>query len=157
MAGTAKLTEAVAYLRTSSTTNVGADKDSDKRQRVAIAAFAKRARFAVVDEFYDAAVSGADPIETPARLRSSTRVHRRQWRPHRDSRGRHPLRPRSRHLGASVFLILIKGGVRVLTAAGDDLTNTRRNCLTKLTPMPPGANTKMASGCAAAILESSAA
>ena len=40
--------------------SVGADKDSDKRQRAAIEAFAKRSGFALVDEFYDAAVSGAD-------------------------------------------------------------------------------------------------
>jgi butyrate kinase len=33
---------AVAYLRTSSAANVGADKDSDKRQRAAIEAFAKQ-------------------------------------------------------------------------------------------------------------------
>ena len=35
---------------------------SDKRQRAAIAAFAKANGFVVVDEFYDAAVSGADPV-----------------------------------------------------------------------------------------------
>ena len=33
------------YLRTSSAANVGADRDSDNRQREAIAAFAKRAGF----------------------------------------------------------------------------------------------------------------
>jgi len=60
----AKRTHAVAYLRTASATNVGADRDSDKRQRDAIAAFAKRAGFVIMDEFYDPAVSGADPIET---------------------------------------------------------------------------------------------
>ena len=54
---------AVAYLRTSSATNVGADKDSDKRQRAAIEAFAKPAGFAIVAEYYDAAVSGADPVD----------------------------------------------------------------------------------------------
>jgi DNA invertase Pin-like site-specific DNA recombinase len=54
--------EAVAYLRTSSATNVGGDKDSDKRQRAAIAAFAKAHGYMIVAEFYDAAVSGADPI-----------------------------------------------------------------------------------------------
>jgi len=53
---------AIAYLRTSSTTNAGPDKDSDKRQRAAIAAFAKAHGYAIVDEFYDAAVSGSDPI-----------------------------------------------------------------------------------------------
>ena len=54
---------AIAYLRTSSAANVGADKDSDTRQRDAIAAFAKREGFELVAEFYDAAVSGADPIQ----------------------------------------------------------------------------------------------
>ena len=34
---------AVAYLRTSSAANVGPDRDSEKRQRAAIAAFAKHA------------------------------------------------------------------------------------------------------------------
>ena len=40
-----KRVEAVAYLRTSSAANVGADKHSDKRQREAIQAFAKSAGF----------------------------------------------------------------------------------------------------------------
>jgi len=62
MAGKGKA-QAVAYLRTSSAANVGADKDSERRQREAIHAFAERAGFAVVDEFYDAAVSGADHID----------------------------------------------------------------------------------------------
>ena len=57
-----KLVQAVAYLRTSSSTNTGPDKDSDKRQRAAITAFAKAKGYIVVDEFYDAAVSGADPV-----------------------------------------------------------------------------------------------
>jgi DNA invertase Pin-like site-specific DNA recombinase len=42
---------------------VGADKDSEKRQRAAIEAYAKRAGMTVVDWFYDPAVSGADRIE----------------------------------------------------------------------------------------------
>jgi DNA invertase Pin-like site-specific DNA recombinase len=54
----------MAYLRTSSATNVGPDKDSDRRQREAIEAFAKRAGYEIVGEFYDAVVSGADPVET---------------------------------------------------------------------------------------------
>jgi DNA invertase Pin-like site-specific DNA recombinase len=59
--------KAVAYLRTSSKTNVGPDKDSDKRQLAAINRYAKRAGYEIVDIFYDAAVSGADPInERPA-------------------------------------------------------------------------------------------
>src|SRR5262245_31629062 len=54
---------AVAYLRTSSAANVGPDKDSDKRQRMAIEAFAKRADLTIVGEYYDRAVSGADRID----------------------------------------------------------------------------------------------
>jgi DNA invertase Pin-like site-specific DNA recombinase len=58
-----KVQPAVAYLRTSSAANVGTDKDSDKRQRAAIQAFAKHAGFTIVSEYYDAAVSGADHID----------------------------------------------------------------------------------------------
>ena len=57
-----EIRKAVAYLRTSSRTNVGTDKDSDKRQRAAIEAYAKAAGYEIVEEFYDAAVSGADPV-----------------------------------------------------------------------------------------------
>jgi hypothetical protein len=56
--------KAVAYMRTSSATNVGADKDSEQRQWAAIEGYAKRANVTVVDWFYDPAVSGAYPIET---------------------------------------------------------------------------------------------
>jgi DNA invertase Pin-like site-specific DNA recombinase len=54
----------LAYPRTSSATNVGADKDSDKRQRAAIDSYAAANGVEIVAEYYDAAVSGADPIET---------------------------------------------------------------------------------------------
>jgi DNA invertase Pin-like site-specific DNA recombinase len=58
-------TKALAYLRTSSATNVGADKDSAKRQMSAITAYAKAASYTIVlPPYYDAAVSGADPIDT---------------------------------------------------------------------------------------------
>ena len=57
------MTKAVAYFRTSSATNVGADKDSLKRQQAAVKAFAKGAGYELVDEFYDPAVSGADAID----------------------------------------------------------------------------------------------
>jgi DNA invertase Pin-like site-specific DNA recombinase len=53
---------AVAYYRTSSATNVGADKDSMKRQQDAVSAYASAHRIEIVREFYDAAVSGADPV-----------------------------------------------------------------------------------------------
>jgi len=56
-------TPAIAYLRTSSATNVGADKDSGKRQRATIAAFARRAGYDLVGEYYDQAVRGADALD----------------------------------------------------------------------------------------------
>ena len=62
MAKHRKQVEAVAYLRTSSATNAGPDKDSDKRQRLAIQAFAKAHGYVLVDEFYDEAVKGGDDV-----------------------------------------------------------------------------------------------
>jgi DNA invertase Pin-like site-specific DNA recombinase len=43
---------------------VGPDKDSDRRQRAAITAFAKATGFEIEEWFCDPAVSGADPIDT---------------------------------------------------------------------------------------------
>ena len=43
--------QAVAYLRTSSATNIGADKDSGERQRQAIAAYAGKAGVEIVEEY----------------------------------------------------------------------------------------------------------
>jgi len=123
MAGKGKKVEAVAYIRTSSAANVGADKDSEKRQRAAIEAFAKRSGFALVGEFTDAAVSGADPIE--------------------ERRGFAELLDRIEGNGVCTVIVedasrfarelitqelgilaLIRRGVRVLTASGDDLTDS---------------------------------
>ena len=59
----AAMIDAVGYLRTSSAANVGADKDSEVRQRTQIETCAARAGYTIVDWFFDAAVSGADPIE----------------------------------------------------------------------------------------------
>jgi DNA invertase Pin-like site-specific DNA recombinase len=55
-------TKAFAYLRTSSAANVGNDKDSDQRQLIAINAYADANDIEMVSTYYDAAVSGADPI-----------------------------------------------------------------------------------------------
>lgn len=52
---------ALAYLRTSSATNVGGD--SDQRRRPAIQGYAARAGLEVIEVFYDAAVSGADAVD----------------------------------------------------------------------------------------------
>jgi len=50
MAKTRKKTApALAYLRTSSAANIGADKDSEKRQRAAIETFAKHAGFEIIE------------------------------------------------------------------------------------------------------------
>lgn len=70
-----EIKKAVAYLRTSSAANVGPDKDSDKRQLAAIEAFSKTMGFQVVEVFYDAAVSGADPVtERPGFVEMLNRV-----------------------------------------------------------------------------------
>jgi len=55
---------AIGYMRTSSATNAGEGKDSEARQRKAIQAYANRAGYKIVSWHYDAAVSGADPIDT---------------------------------------------------------------------------------------------
>jgi DNA invertase Pin-like site-specific DNA recombinase len=60
---TAPKRTAVAYYRTSSATNVGADKDSLDRQQDAVGGYAKLQRLDVVKTFYDEAVSGGDPID----------------------------------------------------------------------------------------------
>ena len=62
MARKGKRIEAVGYMRTSSAANVGDGKDSEKRQRAAIEAFAKSAGYEIVAWFYDAAVRGSDPV-----------------------------------------------------------------------------------------------
>jgi DNA invertase Pin-like site-specific DNA recombinase len=54
-------TKAVAYFRTSSMTNVPGD--SVERQREAVQRFAKAKGYEIVGEYFDAGVSGADPIE----------------------------------------------------------------------------------------------
>jgi DNA invertase Pin-like site-specific DNA recombinase len=51
-------------MRTSSAANVGDGKDSEARQRKTIEGYAKSAGMVITDWFYDAAVSGADPIES---------------------------------------------------------------------------------------------
>ena len=112
---------ALAYLRTSSAANVGTDKDSEKRQRHAIQGFAKRAGFGIVDEFYDAAVSGADPIETRAGF--AALLDRIEGNGVRtvivEDASRFARELMAQELGIT---LLISRGVRLLTASGDDLT-----------------------------------
>jgi len=56
------MSTAVAYLRTSSAANVGGD--SAHRQTDAIMGYARQAGLDVVASFYDAAVSGADTVDS---------------------------------------------------------------------------------------------
>ena len=123
MAGNGKKVEAVAYIRTSSAANVGADKDSDKRQRAAIEGYAKRGGFVLVGEFNDAAVSGADPIETrPGFAALLDRIEANGVRTVIvEDASRFARELVTQELG---ILALIKRGVRVLTANGDDLTDS---------------------------------
>jgi DNA invertase Pin-like site-specific DNA recombinase len=55
--------KAIAYYRTSSAANVGEDKDSLTRQQIAVERYAKQAGYSITDSVYDAAVSGADPLD----------------------------------------------------------------------------------------------
>jgi DNA invertase Pin-like site-specific DNA recombinase len=123
MANKGKKAEAVAYIRTSSAANVGSDKDSDKRQRAAIEGFAKRTGMELVGEFTDAAVSGADPIE--ARKGFAALLDRIEGNGVRtvivEDASRFARELLTQELG---ILALINRGVRVLTANGDDLTDS---------------------------------
>jgi DNA invertase Pin-like site-specific DNA recombinase len=116
-------TEAVAYMRTSSATNVGADKDSEKRQRAAIEGYAKRTGITVVDWFYDPAVSGADPIkERPGFAALLDRIEDNGVRVVLiEDASRFARDLMAQELGIAV---LIARDVKVITAAGDDLCDT---------------------------------
>jgi DNA invertase Pin-like site-specific DNA recombinase len=123
MARKRNLVQAVGYVRTSSRTNVGPDKDSEKRQRSAIARFAKSAGYELVEWFDDPAVSGADPIESrPGFAALLNRIEGNGVRVvlvEDASRFARDLMAQELGLG-----VLIKLGMRVLTANGDDLTVT---------------------------------
>jgi DNA invertase Pin-like site-specific DNA recombinase len=118
-----EIRKAVAYLRTSSAANVGQDKDSARRQREAIAGFAKRAGFVLVDEFNDEAVSGADAIEArPGFAALLDRIETNGVRivivEDASRFARHVL---TQELGV---VALQQRSVQVFTAGGDELTAT---------------------------------
>jgi DNA invertase Pin-like site-specific DNA recombinase len=119
------MTKAVAYMRTSSATNVGADKDSEKRQRAAIEAYAVAAGYEIAeaDWFYDAAVSGADAIE--ARPGFSSLLDRIESNGVKIVVVEDASRfARQLIVQEAGIIALIERGVRVLTSSGDDLTET---------------------------------
>jgi DNA invertase Pin-like site-specific DNA recombinase len=123
MARKRNLVQAVGYVRTSSAANVGADKDSEPRQRRAIERFAKQAGYQIVDWFNDPAVSGADPIETrpgfAALLNGIEGNGVRVVLVEDATRFARDLMAQELGIG-----VLIKLGVRVTAANGDDLTET---------------------------------
>ncbi len=120
---TGEVKKAIAYLRTSSATNVGADKDSEKRQRDAIQTFAARTGIAIVDTFNDAAVSGADPIETrPGFAALLDRIEGNGVRTVIvEDASRFARDLMVQELG---ILLLIKRGVTVYASNGENLTET---------------------------------
>jgi DNA invertase Pin-like site-specific DNA recombinase len=58
------MTRAFAYFRTSSATNAGEGRDSDKRQRAAILAYAKTHAIEIAAEYWDVDVKGAEPVHS---------------------------------------------------------------------------------------------
>lgn len=112
-------TKALAYLRTSSATN--AEGDSAERQRVAIRTYAQCSALDVVGEYYDAAVSGADPIENrPGFADMLARIEGNGVRlVIVEDASRFARSMLAQELGV---LLMQRRGVRVVTASGDDLT-----------------------------------
>jgi len=117
------MTPALGYLRTSSLTNVGEDKDSDKRQKVAIEAGAARLGFEIVDWFYDEGVSGDVPVNERKRfLEMLDRIDGNCVKTvFVESGDRFARKMLTAELG---IVLLISRGVSLFTAGGDDLTNT---------------------------------
>lgn len=111
--------KALAYLRTSSAANVGGD--SDVRQRTAVAAYAKNHQIEIVAEFYDAGISGTEPIESrPGFAAMLDRI---------ESNGVRMILVEDASRFARDLLVQEAGlamlahrGVRVLTASGEDMT-----------------------------------
>jgi DNA invertase Pin-like site-specific DNA recombinase len=114
-------TPAIAYLRTSSATNVGTDKDSEHRQRQAIESFAKRSGFDLVAEFNDPGVKGKDPIV--GRPGFSALLDRIEGNGVKVVIVEDASRfARELMVQEAGILVLAQREVRLLTASGDDLT-----------------------------------
>lgn len=112
---TRKQTSALAYYRTSSAANV--DGDSLARQRIAVQRFAAANGIEIADQFYDAAISGADAVESrPGFLDMLTRAETTGVRLLIvEDASRFARSVIAQELG---ILMLTKLGVRVLTASG---------------------------------------
>jgi DNA invertase Pin-like site-specific DNA recombinase len=114
---------AVVYIRTSSAANVGADKDSDRRQRLAIQGYAERKGLSIVAEFFDTAVSGADPVESrPGFAAMLDRIEGNGVRVVLvEDASRFARDLVAQELGV---LVMQQRGVEVICANGDSLTET---------------------------------
>src|SRR6266404_2932157 len=114
-------TPAIAYLRTSSASNVGGD--SDQRQREAVRRFAKVAGYSIEAEYYDAAVSGTDPIE--ARPGFSQMLATIEGNGVRLVLVEDASRlARSVLVAELAIIVMAQLGVKIVTASGEDLTET---------------------------------
>ncbi|MDB5244052.1 MAG: serine recombinase [Spirosoma sp.] len=119
----AKQEKAVGYLRTSSATNVGEDKDSEKRQRGHIEKYAKQAGIEIVEWFRDPAVSGDDAVQDrPGFAAMLDAIETSGVRLVLvDEAARFARKMITAELGV---LLMTARGARVLTSSGDDLTET---------------------------------
>lgn len=115
--------QAVGYIRTSSATNVGADKDSEPRQRRNIEAYATAAGYEIVDWFNDPAVSGSDPIQDrPGFAALLDKIEGNGVRVVLvEDNSRFARQMLAQELGV---LLLINRGVKLITSTGDELTDT---------------------------------
>ena len=92
-----------------------------------LAAHAKRERWEVVEEFYDADVSGADPIETRPDFFSPAGSDREQWRENRPRRGCVTVRTAADRPGDRHILMMEPDGlVRLLWLEGRQFS--KREC-----------------------------
>jgi DNA invertase Pin-like site-specific DNA recombinase len=115
------MTKALGYLRTSSVANVGGD--SETRQRAAIERHAAANGIVIVEWFYDAAVSGADPVQD--RDGFAAMLDRIDDNGVRlvlvEDASRFARCLMAQELGV---VLMQQRGVKVITANGEDLTET---------------------------------
>lgn len=119
----AKGGHAVGYLRTSSASNVGDDKDSQARQRGKIERYAAANGIEVVQWFYDPAVSGDDNVDDrPGFSAMLDHIDASDVRLVLvEDASRFARKMLSAELGV---LLMIERKTRVVTTSGDDLTET---------------------------------
>lgn len=116
-----KKTPAVSYLRVSGKAQAGADKDGFPRQQEAVAKFAQRNGYEIVDEFRDEGVSGTRDLENrPALAALIDRIASNGVRVVIVERA--DRLARDLMIGEVILREFAKHGATVLTADGQDLT-----------------------------------